>query len=106
MFPERSVTGSVAYQVLDRWPGACALRLTYYFSKHARAVLIPYDALPGADRGTLAFSVPALGDPAEVVPGPDAVFVEIVTLDAGGPVVEGNAAVAAVRVMPPGAESR
>jgi hypothetical protein len=100
-FPERPVAGSVGYRALGRWPGEYALRLTFYFGKHRRSVLLPRAPLPQADRGTLPFCFPALGDPHEVVPGPDAVFVEVVSQGAGQTVIESNAAAAAVYVMPP-----
>ena len=87
--------------VVRRWPGEYALRMTFYFGTRKRIVLLPRDRLPGADRGTLRFSFPPLDEPHEVVPGPDVVFVEVVTPDGGRSVVESNAAAAAVRVMPP-----
>jgi hypothetical protein len=102
-FPERPVAGSVVYRVLSRWQGNCALRLTHYFGTRGRAVLLPLAGLPETDQGTLPFSFPPLADPRDVVPGPDAVFVEVVTQDDGATVVESNAAAAAVRVLPPGA---
>jgi serine/threonine protein kinase len=98
LFPGRPITGSVAYRILDRWPGECALRLTYYFGKRSRSVLVSYLQLPKADDGRLSFSFPPLGDPQNFVPGPDVVFVEFITQDSGQTVVESNAAVAAVRV--------
>jgi hypothetical protein len=101
LFPERPVAGSVGYQVLGRWPGEYALRLTFYFGKHKRNVLLPRAPLPEADHGTLSFSFPALGDSHEVIPGPDAVFVEVVSQGPGQTVIESNAAAAAVYVMPP-----
>jgi hypothetical protein len=101
LFPERPVSGSVAYRIRDRWPGECALRLTYYFGKRRRTALVPHDRLPKDDQGTLPFSFPPLDEPGQVMPGPDAVFVELVTHDAGRTVVESSAAIAAVRVMPP-----
>jgi hypothetical protein len=101
LFPERPVTGSVGYRALGRRPGEYALRLTFYFGKHRRSVLLPRAPLPGAGRGTVPFSFPPLGEPHEVVPGPDAVFVEVVSQGPGRTVVESNAAAAAVYVMPP-----
>jgi hypothetical protein len=102
LFPERPVTGSVGYEVLSRWPGEHALRLTFYFGKHRRYVWLPRAPLPEADRGTLPFSFPPLGGPDEVVPGPDVVFVEVVSQEGlGESVVESNAAAASVYVMPP-----
>jgi hypothetical protein len=100
LFPEQPVTGSVSYEILARRPGPCALRLTFYFGKRKRDVFLPRDGLPGADRGTLPFTLPPLDDPDEVMPGPDAVFLEVVTHDSGRAVVESTAAAAAVRVMP------
>jgi hypothetical protein len=100
LFPERPVTGSVAFRLLGRWPGGYALRLTHYFGTQGRTVLLPRDHLPDADKGTLPFSFPPLSKPHEVMPGPDAVFVEVVTQDSGRMIVESNAAAAAVRVMP------
>jgi hypothetical protein len=104
LFPERRLTGSVTYRILGRWRGACALRLTHYFGTRQRAVLLGRDGLPGPERGTLSFTFPPLGEPHEVTPGPDVVFVELVTQDSGRTVVESNAASAPVRVMPPTAE--
>jgi serine/threonine protein kinase len=101
LFPERPLTGSVAYRILGRWPGECALRLTYYFGTRGRTVLIPRDRLPEADQGTLPFSFPPLGKPQEVMPGPDVVFVEFITQDSGRTIVESNAAAVVVRVVPP-----
>jgi hypothetical protein len=101
LFPERPVSGSVTYRILDRWPGPYGLRLTYYFGTHSRTSLVPRDRLPEADRGTLSFTFPPLGSPQDFMPGPDAVFVECVTEDAGRTVVESTAAAAAVRVVPP-----
>jgi serine/threonine protein kinase len=102
LFPERPIRGSVAYRIRDRRPGKCSLRLTFYFSTTGkRAVLLPRDGLPEADQGTLPFSFPPLSNPQEVMPGPDVVFVEFVTQDAGRTIVESNAAAAAVRVMAP-----
>jgi hypothetical protein len=100
LFPEQRVKGSVAYQLLSRWPGEYALRLTFYFGKHKRDVLLRRGDLPDADRGTLRFSFPPLDAPDEVMPGPDAVFVEVITQAAGQVVVESNAAAVGVRVMP------
>jgi serine/threonine protein kinase len=97
--PARPITGSVAYRILDRWPGECALRLTYYFGKRSRTVVVPHDHLPEANDGRLSFSFPPLGDPQYFVPGPDVVFVEFITQDSGRTLVESNAAVAAVRVL-------
>jgi serine/threonine protein kinase len=102
LFPERPVTGSVAYRIVERWPGEYALRLLFYFGKHRRSVFLPRAPLPEADHGTLRFSFPVLGNPDEVFPGPDAVFVEVVSQDSGRTVVESNAAAAAVYVMPAG----
>jgi hypothetical protein len=104
LFPERRLTGSVAYRILGRWRGPCALRLTCYFGMRRRAVFMDRDRLPEAERGTLSFTFPPLGQPHEVTPGPDVVFVELVTQDSGRTVVESNAASAPVRVMPPAAE--
>jgi hypothetical protein len=101
LFPERPVSGSVGYRALGRWSEEYALRLTFYFGKHRRYVLLPRAPLPEADRGTLPVSFPALGGPHEVVPGPDVVFVEVVSQGPGQTVVESNAAAAAVYVMPP-----
>jgi hypothetical protein len=101
LFPERPVKGSVAYRILDRWRGGYALRLTFYFGKRKRHVLLPPERLPEADRGILRFSFPPLDDAPQVMPGPDVVFVEIVTQDSERTVVESNDAAAAVRVMPP-----
>jgi hypothetical protein len=95
------VAGSVGYRAPGRRPGESSLRLTFYFGKHRRHVLLPRASLPEADRGTLPFSFPPLGDPHEFVPGPDVVFVEVVSPGAGATVVESNAAAAAVHVMPP-----
>jgi hypothetical protein len=104
LFPERPVTGSVSYRIRERWPGKCLLRLTHYFgTRGQRTAVLPQDHLPEADQGTLTFAFPPLAGPQEVVPGPDAVFVEFVTLDSGSTVVESNAAVAAVRVAAPDA---
>jgi serine/threonine protein kinase len=103
LYPERPITGSVAYRFLDRWPGKYSLRLTYYFGTNNRTVFLPQDHLPEADQGTLPFSFPPLGKPQEVVPGPDEVFVELITIDSGRVVVESNAAAAAVRVVSPDA---
>jgi serine/threonine protein kinase len=103
LFPERPVAGSVAYRIRDRWQGKWALRLTFYFSKRGkRGVLIPRDGLPEADQGTLPFEFPPLEEPRQVTPGPYAVFVEVVTQEAGRTVVESNSAAAAVRVAEPG----
>jgi hypothetical protein len=101
LFPEWPVTGTVGYRVLGRRPGGYALRLTFYFGKHKRSVLLPRAPLPEADQGTLPFSFPALGDPHDFVPGPYVVFVEVVAQDSARTVVESNAAAAAVYVMPP-----
>jgi hypothetical protein len=101
LFPERPVTGSVVYRIVGRRPAEDSLRLTFYFGKRRRAVFLPGAGLPPADRGTLRFSFPPLGDPHQFVPGPDVVFVEVVTRDSGRVVVESNAAAAPVRVMPP-----
>jgi hypothetical protein len=97
--PARPITGSVAYRVLDRWPGECALRLTYYFGKRSRSVVVPHDHLPEASQGRLALLFPPVGDPQDFVPGPDVVFVEFITQESGRTVVESNAAAAAVRVL-------
>ena len=64
-------------------------------------VFVPRDGLPGGDQGTLRFEFPPLEEPQQVTPGPDAVFVEFVTQDAGRTVVESNSAAAAVRVAEP-----
>jgi hypothetical protein len=101
LFPERPVTGSIGYRSLGRRPGEYALRLTFYFGKHRRGVLLPRPPLSEPDRGALAFSFPPLGGPHEVVPGPAVVFVEVVSQGPEGTVVESNAAAAAVYVMPP-----
>jgi hypothetical protein len=100
LFPERPVTGSVAYRILNRQPGEYALRLTFYFGKHRRSVFLSRPPLLEGEDGTLRFSFPVLGDPHEVFPGPDAVFVEVVSQESGATVVESNAAAAAVCVMP------
>jgi hypothetical protein len=101
LFPERPMRGSVGYRVLNRWPGEFRLRLTFYFSKRKRSVLLPGAPLPEADHGTLRFSFPALGDPHDFTPGPFAVFVEVVSQGSDRTVVESNAAATAVYVMPP-----
>jgi hypothetical protein len=101
LFPERALTGSVGYRILERWTGEYALRLTFYFGKRKRSVLLPGAPLPEADHGTLRLSFPALGDPHDFTPGPFAVFVEVVSKDADRTVVESNAAATAVHVMPP-----
>jgi serine/threonine protein kinase len=101
LFPERPVTGSVGYRMLGRPPGEYALRLTFYFGKHKRYVVLPHVRLPEAGRRSLPFSFPALGDPHECMHGPYAVFVEVISHDSGWTVVESNAAAAAVSVMPP-----
>jgi hypothetical protein len=101
LFPERPVNGSVAYRILDRWPGPFSLRLTFYFGKRKRHVLLSPERLPEADRGVLRFSFPPLDDAQQVMPGPDVVFVEAITQDSERTVVESNDAAAAVRVMPP-----
>ena len=88
---------------LDSWQGKWALRLTFYFGKHRRSVFLPPGPLPEAENGTLRFSFPALGAPDEVVPGPDTVFVEVVSRDSGRMVVESNAVAAGVYVLPAGA---
>jgi hypothetical protein len=103
LFPERPLTGSVRYRILDRRSGDYALRLTFYFGKHRRYVFLPPAPLPEADHGKLPFSFPALGDPDDFVAGPDAVFVEVVSHDSGQFVVESNAAASLVHVMPYGA---
>jgi serine/threonine protein kinase len=101
LFPERALIGSVGYRVLDRWSGEYALRLTFYFGKRKRNTVLPRASLPEADHGSLRFSFPPLGDPHDFIPGPDAVFVEVLSRDTGQAVVESNAAAAAVHVMPP-----
>ena len=101
LFPERPLAGKIAYRIAHRWPEGFALRLTFYFGKRRRVASVPFEGLPDADRGTLTFSFPPLDDADQVMPGPDAVFVEIVTQENGRTIVESNDAAAAVRVMPP-----
>jgi serine/threonine protein kinase len=103
LFAERPLDAKVAYRIVHRWQGEYALRLTYYFGKRHRHVVVRRDRLPETEEGTLALRFAPLDDADQVVPGPDAVFVEALTQEAGQTVVESNAASAAVRVMPPAA---
>jgi hypothetical protein len=97
--PERPVAGSVTYRITSAWPKDGALRLTFYFGKRKRSVLLA--RVPDADHGTLHFSFPPLDEPQQVMAGPDVLFVEVVTQDDGRTTVESNAAATAVRVMAP-----
>jgi serine/threonine protein kinase len=102
LFPERPITGSVAYRVVGRRPDECALRLTYYFGTDGRrTAFLPAECLPEPREGTLPFAFPALGGPRQFTPGPHEVYVEIVTRDSGRVVVESNAAAGVVRVESP-----
>jgi serine/threonine protein kinase len=101
LFPERPVIGSVEYRMVARWPGDYALRLTFYFGKNKRSVFLPSEPLPESDHGTLRFSFQPIGGPHEVSPGPDTVFLEVISQDNERMVVESDAAAAVVYVMPP-----
>jgi hypothetical protein len=104
LFPEQPLQGVVTYRLIDRRPGNHALRLTFYFGKQKRHVLVPSEPFPENDEGFLSFSFPALADADRVVAGPDVVFIELVDLEAGQTIIESNAAAALVQVMPPEAK--
>jgi hypothetical protein len=101
LFPEKPLTGKVAYRNTARSTEKFSLRLTFYFGKRKRHVLLPPETLPGTDGSILPFVFPALDDADQVVAGPDVVLIELVTQESGRTIIESNAVAAAVRVMPP-----
>jgi hypothetical protein len=94
------VTGQLTYRVLNKPPTKLALRLTYYFDRTRRIMLIYPKELGDAPQGSLEFTMAPLATTDLHPRGPLLLFVELSTESGGQEFIESNTVAALVNVKP------